>query len=156
MQVGAREPPRGTQLTLGAAGTVVMSNLGYFQLPAAPGAFDLALRPGRSAQIYAIARPVFDLHGGDGGGEGGGNGGGEGGKDSDDEEGGGEKGEGGATPGQSPPPPKPSSSEVLVASWQGRVVRLLLERRPGMESEDVLEAEGGGGGSGKKAINPKP
>ena len=39
------------------------------------------------------------------------------------------------------------AAEVFVASWQGRVVRLLLERRPGMEAEDVLEVEGGAGGS---------
>ena len=74
-EVGAREPPRGTQLVLGGAGgagTVVMSNLGYFQLPAAPGVFDLALRPGRSSQIYGISRPVLDLHGSGGGGGGGG------------------------------------------------------------------------------------
>lgn len=34
--------------------TIVMSNLGYFQLKAAPGAFDLQLAPGRSRQLYTI------------------------------------------------------------------------------------------------------
>jgi UDP-glucose:glycoprotein glucosyltransferase len=134
-EVGAREPPAGTQLTLGAAGTVVMSNLGYFQLPAAPGAFSLALRPGRSSQIYAISRPVLDLHGGGGGGGGGG--------EEEEDESEGEDADGEVS---SKPYAKPSSTEVLVASWQGRVVRLMLERRPGMEAEDVLDVEGGAPG----------
>ena len=126
---GANEPPRGTQLVLGDAGTVVMSNLGYFQLQARPGAFDLALRPGRSAEVYAVAEPAADVFA--------------------------------AAPEISRPGfgmedavdagssrEKPSSTEILVSSWNGRVVRLALERRPGMEREDVLRLDGGGGGGG--------
>ncbi|BDA49281.1 UDP-glucose:glycoprotein glucosyltransferase 1 [Coccomyxa sp. Obi] len=52
--------PRGVQLVLGTSqqpaivDTIVMSNLGYFQLKAAPGAFDLQLAPGRSRTLYVI------------------------------------------------------------------------------------------------------
>lgn len=54
-------PPRGLQFTLGnrqqpvLVDTIVMANLGYFQLKANPGAWLLRLRQGRSADIYTIA-----------------------------------------------------------------------------------------------------
>ena len=54
-------PPRGLQFTLGTnstpvmVDTIVMANLGYFQLKANPGLWNLNLRQGRSADIYAIA-----------------------------------------------------------------------------------------------------
>ncbi|XP_037871803.1 UDP-glucose:glycoprotein glucosyltransferase isoform X2 [Bombyx mori] len=53
-------PPRGLQLILGTRekpelmDTIVMANLGYFQLKANPGAWTLRLRPGRSEEIYEI------------------------------------------------------------------------------------------------------
>lgn len=53
-------PPRGLQLVLGTRDqpermdTIVMANLGYFQLKANPGAWTLRLRPGRSDDIYEI------------------------------------------------------------------------------------------------------
>lgn len=53
-------PPRGLQITLGThhqpvvVDTIVMANLGYFQLKANPGAWDLRLRQGKSADIYDI------------------------------------------------------------------------------------------------------
>lgn len=53
-------PPRGLQFTLGTStkpdmfDTIVMANLGYFQLKAYPGAFTLKLREGRSSEIYKI------------------------------------------------------------------------------------------------------
>ncbi|XP_041973960.1 UDP-glucose:glycoprotein glucosyltransferase [Aricia agestis] len=53
-------PPRGLQLVLGnkdkpeMMDTIVMANLGYFQLKATPGAWILRLRPGRSEDIYEI------------------------------------------------------------------------------------------------------
>ncbi|KAJ0181268.1 hypothetical protein K1T71_003353 [Dendrolimus kikuchii] len=53
-------PPRGLQLVLGTRekpelmDTIVMANLGYFQLKANPGAWILRLRPGRSEDIYEI------------------------------------------------------------------------------------------------------
>ncbi len=39
--------------------TIVMANLGYFQLKAGPGVWVLQLRDGRSSQIYAIQRWAF-------------------------------------------------------------------------------------------------
>ncbi|XP_034841093.1 UDP-glucose:glycoprotein glucosyltransferase [Maniola hyperantus] len=53
-------PPRGLQLILGTRDkpemmdTIVMANLGYFQLKANPGAWTMRLRPGRSDDIYEI------------------------------------------------------------------------------------------------------
>lgn len=55
-------PPRGLQITLGTerkpvmVDTIVMANLGYFQLKANPGAWVVRLRQGRSADIYEIAK----------------------------------------------------------------------------------------------------
>ncbi|XP_053733940.1 UDP-glucose:glycoprotein glucosyltransferase 2 isoform X2 [Synchiropus splendidus] len=54
------QPPRGLQFTLGTSqeplmyDTIVMANLGYFQLKANPGAWSLRLRKGRSEEIYDI------------------------------------------------------------------------------------------------------
>ncbi|XP_040281240.1 UDP-glucose:glycoprotein glucosyltransferase 2 isoform X1 [Bufo bufo] len=54
------QPPRGLQFTLGMKNdpvmvdTIVMANLGYFQLKANPGAWLLRLRKGRSEDIYRI------------------------------------------------------------------------------------------------------
>lgn len=36
--------------------TIVMANLGYFQLNANPGAWTLKLRAGKSAEIYDVTR----------------------------------------------------------------------------------------------------
>uniref|UniRef100_A0A5S6QWU0 UDP-glucose:glycoprotein glucosyltransferase n=1 Tax=Trichuris muris TaxID=70415 RepID=A0A5S6QWU0_TRIMR len=53
-------PPRGLQFTLGIPeqpvmfDTIVMANLGYFQLKANPGAWLLRLRDGRSREIYKV------------------------------------------------------------------------------------------------------
>ncbi|KAM7403318.1 hypothetical protein PAMA_003984 [Pampus argenteus] len=58
--VSSGQPPRGLQFTLGTASepvivdTIVMANLGYFQLKANPGAWILKLRKGRSEEIYKI------------------------------------------------------------------------------------------------------
>lgn len=55
-------PPRGLQFTLGTkeipvlVDTIVMANLGYFQLKANPGAWTLKLRTGKSAEIYDVTR----------------------------------------------------------------------------------------------------
>ncbi|XP_043547391.1 UDP-glucose:glycoprotein glucosyltransferase 2 isoform X1 [Chiloscyllium plagiosum] len=54
------QPPRGLQFTLGMkhnpvmVDTIVMANLGYFQLKANPGTWLLRLRKGRSSNIYQI------------------------------------------------------------------------------------------------------
>lgn len=53
-------PPRGLQFILGTkeqdvvVDTIVMANLGYFQLKANPGAWTLKLRHGKSAEIYDV------------------------------------------------------------------------------------------------------
>lgn len=58
-------PPRGLQMTLGTehqpvtGDTIVMANLGYFQLKANPGAWILRLRQGRSADLFDIVRLVL-------------------------------------------------------------------------------------------------
>ncbi|XP_056151310.1 UDP-glucose:glycoprotein glucosyltransferase 1 [Lampris incognitus] len=58
--VSTGQPPRGLQFTLGTSSepvivdTIVMANLGYFQLKANPGAWILKLRKGRSDEIYRI------------------------------------------------------------------------------------------------------
>jgi len=58
--VSSRDPPNGLQLLLGTSAaphvtdTLVMSNLGYFQLKAAPGAWALQLAPGPSSEVYEI------------------------------------------------------------------------------------------------------
>lgn len=57
----SKDPPRGLQLLLGTkdqphmVDTIVMANLGYWQLKAAPGVWTLALAPGRSAEIYTLS-----------------------------------------------------------------------------------------------------
>ncbi len=54
------QPPRGLQFNLGTASdpfkydTIVMANLGYFQLKSSPGMWYLQLREGRSKDIYEI------------------------------------------------------------------------------------------------------
>ncbi|GAA6062062.1 hypothetical protein JCM10212_003560 [Sporobolomyces blumeae] len=62
--VPSSHPPRGLQLELhrGALGdpqhrkvdTIVMANLGYFQFKASPGPWNLAIRPGKSSDVYEI------------------------------------------------------------------------------------------------------
>ncbi|XP_043348520.1 UDP-glucose:glycoprotein glucosyltransferase 1 isoform X2 [Dermochelys coriacea] len=58
--IATGQPPRGLQFTLGTSAnpvivdTIVMANLGYFQLKANPGAWVLRLRKGRSEDIYRI------------------------------------------------------------------------------------------------------
>ncbi|ELU12397.1 hypothetical protein CAPTEDRAFT_227323 [Capitella teleta] len=63
------QPPRGLQYTLGTkthpdqVDTIVMANLGYFQLKAKPGAWFLKLRHGRSEEIYdIISHEYTDSH----------------------------------------------------------------------------------------------
>ncbi|XP_031216884.1 UDP-glucose:glycoprotein glucosyltransferase 2 [Mastomys coucha] len=58
--VTTEQPPRGLQFTLGTRSspvvvdTIVMANLGYFQLKANPGAWILKLHEGKSEDIYEI------------------------------------------------------------------------------------------------------
>ena len=44
----------GTEAEPALVDTIVMANLGYFQLKARPGAFALALAQGRSRELYAV------------------------------------------------------------------------------------------------------
>ncbi|GAA5830729.1 hypothetical protein JCM11251_001055 [Rhodosporidiobolus azoricus] len=58
------KPPRGLQLELisgdkdgkhaRAVNTIVMANLGYFQFPSLPGPSRLAVRPGRSSEVFEL------------------------------------------------------------------------------------------------------
>eukprot|EP00730_Choanoeca_flexa_P004162 TRINITY_DN11618_c0_g3_i1.p1 TRINITY_DN11618_c0_g3~~TRINITY_DN11618_c0_g3_i1.p1 ORF type:complete len:1253 (+),score=421.02 TRINITY_DN11618_c0_g3_i1:1104-4862(+) len=58
---GTRAPTAGLQLQLGTPlsgplfDTLVMANLGYFQLKSQPGAWQLSMRPGRSTDIFDIS-----------------------------------------------------------------------------------------------------
>lgn len=54
-----KSPPRGLQLQLSShsvpvADTQVVANLGYFQLRATPGVYELEIRPGRGRDIYEM------------------------------------------------------------------------------------------------------
>lgn len=55
-----KSPPRGLEFEISTPSnhsrkdTLVMANLGYFQLKASPGVWNLRLRDGRSSAIYAI------------------------------------------------------------------------------------------------------
>lgn len=55
-----RSPPRGLQFEISSPSnsekkdTLVMANLGYFQLKARPGVWNLGLRRGRSSEIYSV------------------------------------------------------------------------------------------------------
>lgn len=56
----SKAPPRGLQFEISSPSnsvkkdTLVMANLGYFQLKARPGVWRLGLREGRSSEIYSI------------------------------------------------------------------------------------------------------
>ncbi|CAG8627822.1 448_t:CDS:10, partial [Ambispora leptoticha] len=58
--ITSNKPPGGLQLVLGTKSnptlvdTIVMANLGYFQLKANPGVWSLGLREGRSTEIFEI------------------------------------------------------------------------------------------------------
>ncbi|KAF9927498.1 hypothetical protein FBU30_003215 [Linnemannia zychae] len=55
-----KTPPKGAQFILGTKAqphvtdTLVMANMGYFQLKAKPGVWEMVLRPGRTQQIFSI------------------------------------------------------------------------------------------------------
>ncbi len=60
--VQSDQPTPGLEFVLGSTihpdlyDTIVMANLGYFQLKATPGAWGLRLREGRSQDVYFIHR----------------------------------------------------------------------------------------------------
>jgi len=55
-----QEPPRGLQMILGTKSaphlvdTLVMANLGYWQMKVSPGIWYLQLAPGRSSELYLL------------------------------------------------------------------------------------------------------
>ncbi|KAG0378074.1 hypothetical protein BGX24_004801 [Mortierella sp. AD032] len=55
-----KTPPKGAQFILGTkaqphvSDTLVMANMGYFQLKANPGVWEMVLRPGRTLQVFSI------------------------------------------------------------------------------------------------------
>lgn len=63
--MNSEQPTPGLEFVLGNTihldlyDTIVMANLGYFQLKATPGAFTLRLREGRSKDIYFIHRLIL-------------------------------------------------------------------------------------------------
>ena len=99
--------------------TLVMSNLGYFQLKASPGVFRMRLAPGRSRQIYNIAglKRLQSM-------------------DDAAEEAGPSDAEASLLLGDG----ADSGIEVPVAvtSFSGVNLQLTVARRPGMDGEDVL------------------
>ncbi|XP_048574338.1 UDP-glucose:glycoprotein glucosyltransferase isoform X3 [Triticum urartu] len=62
-----REPPRGLQFILGTkqrphlVDTLVMSNLGYWQMKVSPGVWYLQLAPGRSADLYELPSKLIAI-----------------------------------------------------------------------------------------------
>ena len=108
---------RGIQLDIGTCNeqhvydTLVMANLGYFQLKAAPGVWQMSLRPGRTASIYRIQS-----------------------HESADSE----------------PFRNDTALRVVISSFTGKIIKLNVQKRAGMESMDILGSEdtaaAGGGG----------
>ncbi|XP_048588616.1 UDP-glucose:glycoprotein glucosyltransferase 1 isoform X2 [Nematostella vectensis] len=97
------QPPRGLQFTLGTKAkpdtfdTIVMANLGYFQLKAFPGSWLLRVRHGRSDDIYDIALVS-----------------------------------GGTQVGSS------TNFTILIDSFIGKLMKVKVKRKPGMENADLL------------------
>ena len=103
------QPPRGLQFTLGTKtdpemfDTIVMANLGYFQLKASPGSWTLQLRNGRSKDIYDISSTKFT----------------------------------------STPAGILDQVVVCMRSFTNRFIQVFVNKKPGMQLEDVLgEVEG--------------
>jgi len=105
-EAGTGNPPRGLQLALGTkkapdfTDTIVMANLGYLQLKAAPGAWFLNLREGRSSQIYDIVGQ----------------------ENTDSKEG-------------------AKDVTVLMNSFQSRIVKLKVSKKPDKRNENLLPSE---------------
>ncbi|KAJ4832577.1 hypothetical protein Tsubulata_030778 [Turnera subulata] len=95
------DPPRGLQLILGTKNaphlvdTLVMANLGYWQMKVSPGVWYLQLAPGRSSELYALRE------GGDGN-------------------------------------QNPLSKRITIDDLRGKVVRMEVVKKKGMEHEKLL------------------
>uniref|UniRef100_A0A7S2RIH0 UDP-glucose:glycoprotein glucosyltransferase n=1 Tax=Mucochytrium quahogii TaxID=96639 RepID=A0A7S2RIH0_9STRA len=119
---GSGNPPAGLQLQLGsishestASDTLVMRNLGYWQLQASPGAWYLEIAPGRSRDLYKIksistlgeeVSPWFAAY------------------HVDD--------------GSSGPTKHEEGKVVVIRDFSGQVEQLVVKKRAGKESEELL------------------
>ncbi|CAI7832218.1 unnamed protein product [Closterium sp. NIES-53] len=130
---GAAGRPQGLVVSSALEDTIVMANLGYFQLKAAPGLWLLQLAPGRSQTLYQLA--------GEGALEGGGSG-------AEAGEGGGDEGMGavGAV--------GRVAMDVAVMDLRGKVVQLRVVKRAGMEGEKMLDGTGGEDGDEEQQEEP--
>jgi len=130
----SRQPPAGLQLELKAAqaagkvpelvgDTLVMSNLGYFQLKARPGIFNLSIAEGRSREIYHLSSPLAPPPAGSV-----------------------------AVAVGSEGAAGRDWQTVSVFSWEPEAMSLSVTRRPAMINARLLDsgdqADGGGGGGG--------
>eukprot|EP00899_Mesostigma_viride_P007641 jgi/Mesvir1/16879/Mv15763-RA.1 len=130
IDITSHEPPRGLQLWLGtdekprAVDTIVMSNLGYFQLKAYhPGVWTLRLAPGRSSAIYSILESSENMR---------------------------------YIPRLTGHEALIDTMDVAVLDFGGKLIRMFVRKRAGMEGADVLSEEplpnvGGGEGGGAPA-----
>ena len=138
--VSSNDPPSGLQLLLGTAtrphitDTLVMSNLGYFQLKAAPGVWEIQLAPGPSSDVYQIKGEPSLLATGHSATS---------------------ARKSGIELARLVPLTK---LRVAVHSFSGEHTLLLATKRPGMERVSILDddkrqKEGGGGGGGELAAD---
>jgi UDP-glucose:glycoprotein glucosyltransferase len=106
-------PPRGVQYVLGTPATphmvdtITMTNLGYIQLKADAGVWELRLRAGRSSDVYELLSLSDSAHV--------------------------STVEGSVS--------ADGAARVIVNSFEGVTVYPYVRKRPGKETEDVLEPE---------------
>ncbi|KAJ3135593.1 hypothetical protein HK100_002475 [Physocladia obscura] len=115
-EIYASTPPRGVQFILGtspeiphAVDTITMTNLGYLQLKANPGIWQMRLREGRSREVYrleSVSESYTRLKG----------------AESDESE-----------------VVKNGYATVIVDTFEGVTIFPVVAKRVGMENEDVLE-----------------
>ncbi|RKP24339.1 nucleotide-diphospho-sugar transferase, partial [Syncephalis pseudoplumigaleata] len=115
--------PRGLQLVFSPSqgGTIVMANLGYFQLRAPPGMYRLSLREGRSSEFYHLLRidhsmwAAFED------------------EDEDGQDASGSRddatGKGAATP---------VDTRIVIESLEGAILFPVVRKNPGYETRELL------------------
>ncbi|CAI5474862.1 unnamed protein product [Closterium sp. Yama58-4] len=126
--------PQGLVVSSALEDTIVMANLGYFQLKAAPGLWLLQLAPGRSQTLYQLAGEGGEL----------------GGAGAAAEAGAGGENEGDAGMGAV----GRVAMEVAVMDLRGKVVQLRVVKRAGMEGEKMLDGAGGEDGDDEQQEEP--
>ncbi|XP_059648174.1 UDP-glucose:glycoprotein glucosyltransferase isoform X1 [Cornus florida] len=108
------EPPRGLQLILGTktaphlVDTLVMANLGYWQMKVSPGVWYLQLAPGRSSELYVLKEDGDGSHN------------------------------------------LPSAKRITINDLRGKLVRLEVAKKKGMEHETLLISSDNDNNSQKK------